>query len=378
MTLKEKFVNRITDENTTPEDQAEVIAEYVKGISDRAMEQVRAEFAELGHITDNAVLASRGIPVLTAEEERFYNEVTKTSGFDEKLTWPETIIERVFDNLKKEHPLLNLVTFTPTVGRVQVIRSKRKGLAVFGPLNSDLKGPITAEFGADEYYQLALTAFIVIGNDTLELGARWIDRYIQLCLMEAIADVWEEKIIKGTGKNEPIGLLKDLKKDIQSGAYQDKDSAGTLTFADAATITKDMAEVAAKLSEYKVEKDDSDKNGEVRQRNVLGKIALIVNPADYWTILGKITTQNANGVFVTNLPFISPDHFISSEHVEKGKLIAFVKGEYDATQSQPQRVHKYNEVLAMQRATLYAIDMLGNGRPRDNYASQVYTLSLPS
>lgn len=378
MTLKEKFVNRITDENTTPEDQAEVIAEYVKGISDRAMEQVRAEFAELGHITDNAVLASRGIPVLTAEEERFYNEVTKTSGFDEKLTWPETIIERVFDNLKKEHPLLNLVTFTPTVGNVKVLRSRRKGVAVFGPLNKDLEGQLDAEFGAEEYIQVALTAFMVIGNDTLELGARWIDRYVQLCLTEAVGDVWEEKIIKGTGNNEPIGLLKDLDGSVSRGAYSDKAVAGTVTFADAPTIAKELAGVAAKLSEFKTYKDATDKNGETRQRNVLGKIALIVNPADYWTILGKITTQNANGVFVTNLPFISPDHFISSEHVEKGKLIAFVKGEYDAAQSQPQRVYKYNETLAMKRSTLYAIDMLGNGRPRDNFAAQVYTLTLPS
>lgn len=37
------------------------------------------------------------------------------------------------------------------------------------------------------------------------------------------------KIITGSGKDEPIGLLKDLDGAVTSGVYPDKASAGTLT-----------------------------------------------------------------------------------------------------------------------------------------------------
>ncbi len=32
----------------------------------------------------------------------------------------------------------------------------------------------------------------------------------------------------------------------------------------------------------------------------------------------------------------------------------------------------------MKRAVLYAIDMLGNGEPVDNYSAQVYDIAIPA
>jgi len=90
-----------------------------------------------------------------------------------------------------------------------------------------------------------------------------------------------------------------------------------------------------------------------------------------------VTTQNANGVFVSNLPFISQDHIITSVDVPENKLIAFIGGQYDATQSRAEKVYEYNQTFAMKRTTLYAIDMLGNGQPTNNEAAQVYTIAIP-
>ena len=58
-------------------------------------------------------------------------------------------------------------------------------------------------------------------------------------------------------------------------------------------------------------------------------------------------------------------------------MIAFVDGEYDATQSRPEKISVYKETFAMKRATLYAIDMLGNGQPTNNDAAQVYDIAIP-
>ncbi len=373
-----KIFNAISaKEDATPEQVNNALEAYVTAIAEDAGAQVRAEYEELKNVTDNHVLEARGIPTLTAEETKFYNEVSKAGGFDEDLVWPETIFEKVFEDLEKDHPLLRLINFQSTVGKVKVIRSRRKGVAVFGPLHKDLEGQLDAEFDSTEYTQLALTAFMLISNDTLDLGPRWINRYVQLSLREAVSDIWEVKIVTGTGNNEPIGLLKDLDGAVTGGVYPDKASAGTLTFKDSATMVKEFAKVLKTASKYTHRIGDNDTDGETKYRKVSGKVYLIVNPVNYYDIVARVTTQNANGVFVSNLPFISQDHIIESLDVPENKLIAFIDGEYDATQSRPEKIAVYKETFAMKRATLYAIDMLGNGQPTNNDAAQVYDIAIP-
>ena len=374
-----KIFNAISaKEDATPEQVNNALEAYVTAIAEDAGAQVRAEYEELKNVTDNRVLEARGIPTLTAEETKFYNEVSKAGGFDKDLVWPETIFEKVFEDLEKDHPLLRLINFQSTVGKVKVIRSRRKGVAVFGPLHKDLEGQLDAEFDSTEYTQLALTAFMLISNDTLDLGPRWINRYVQLSLREAVSDIWEVKIVTGTDNNEPIGLLKDLDGAVTGGVYPDKASAGTLTFKDSATMVKEFAKVLKTASKYTHRIGDNDTDGETKYRKVSGKVYLIVNPVNYYDIVARVTTQNANGVFVSNLPFISQDHIIESLDVPENKLIAFIDGEYDATQSRPEKIAVYKETFAMKRATLYAIDMLGNGQPTNNDAAQVYDIAIPA
>lgn len=375
---KKNFNAISAKEDATPEQVNNALEAYVTAIAEDAGSQVRAEYEELKNVTDNRVLEARGIPTLTAEETKFYNEVSKAGGFDKDLVWPETIFEKVFEDLEKDHPLLRLINFQSTVGKVKVIRSRRKGVAVFGPLHKDLEGQLDAEFDSTEYTQLALTAFMLISNDTLDLGPRWINRYVQLSLREAVSDIWEVKIVTGTGNNEPIGLLKDLDGAVTGGVYPDKASAGTLTFKDSATMVKEFAKVLKTASKYTHRIGDNDTDGETKYRKVSGKVYLIVNPVNYYDIVARVTTQNANGVFVSNLPFISQDHIIESLDVPENKLIAFIDGEYDATQSRPEKIAVYKETFAMKRATLYAIDMLGNGQPTNNDAAQVYDIAIPA
>ncbi len=200
-----KIFNAISaKEDATPEQVNNALEAYVTAIAEDAGAQVRAEYEELKNVTDNRVLEARGIPTLTAEETKFYNEVSKAGGFDKDLVWPETIFEKVFEDLEKDHPLLRLINFQSTVGKVKVIRSRRKGVAVFGPLHKDLEGQLDAEFDSTEYTQLALTAFMLISNDTLDLGPRWINRYVQLSLREAVSDIWEVKIVTGTGNTSRL------------------------------------------------------------------------------------------------------------------------------------------------------------------------------
>ena len=370
-----KAFNAVSNQEEATSEQVNAALEaYVTAIAEDAGKQVRAEYDELKNVTDNRVLEARGIPTLTAEETKFYNEAVKTGGFDSEVVWPETILERVFENLQKDHPILSIINFTPTVGRVKVIRARRTGVAVFGPLHKDLEGQLDSKFGASEFVQLALTAFFLVSNDTLDLGPRWIDRFINLSLTEAVRDIWAEKIIAGTGNDEPIGLLKDLNGAVTAGVYPDKATAGTLTFGKDKIVTE-VAGVMKKLSKftYKVDKTDE---GEVKYRSVAGKVFLIVNPVNYWDIVSRITFANLNNIYGSAMPFIDVKNIIESVDVPENKLIAFVEGEYDATQSRAEKVSVYKETFAMKRATLYAVDMLGNGYPTNNEAAQVYALDF--
>lgn len=370
-----KAFNAVSNQEEATSEQVNAALEaYVTAIAEDAGKQVRAEYDELKNVTDNRVLEARGITTLTAEETKFYNEAVKTGGFDSEVVWPETILERVFENLQKDHPILSIINFTPTVGRVKVIRARRTGVAVFGPLHKDLEGQLDSKFGASEFVQLALTAFFLVSNDTLDLGPRWIDRFINLSLTEAVRDIWAEKIIAGTGNDEPIGLLKDLDGAVTAGVYPDKATAGTLTFGKDKIVTE-VAAVMKKLSKftYKVDKTDE---GEVKYRSVAGKVFLIVNPVNYWDIVSRITFANLNNIYGSAMPFIDVKNIIESVDVPENKLIAFVEGEYDATQSRAEKVSVYKETFAMKRATLYAVDMLGNGYPTNNEAAQVYALDF--
>ena len=370
-----KAFNAVSNQtDASPEQVNAALEAYVTAIAEDAGKQVRAEYEELKNVTDNRVLEARGIPTLTAEETKFYNEAVKTGGFDSEVVWPETILERVFENLQKDHPILSIINFTPTVGRVKVIRARRTGVAVFGPLHKDLEGQLDSKFGASEFVQLALTAFFLVSNDTLDLGPRWIDRFINLSLTEAVRDIWAEKIIAGTGNDEPIGLLKDLDGAVTAGVYPDKATAGTLTFGKDKIVTE-VASVMKKLSKFTYKVDKTDK-GEVKYRSVAGKVFLIVNPVNYWDIVSRITFANLNNIYGSAMPFIDVKNIIESVDVPENKLIAFVEGEYDATQSRAEKVSVYKETFAMKRATLYAVDMLGNGYPTNNEAAQVYALDF--
>lgn len=374
-----KVFNKVSsDDGATQEQMNAALEDYLTAVASDASDQVKAEYEELQNVTDNQVLQSRGIHVLTAEETRFYMDASKAGGFDDDLVWPETILERVFEELQEDRPILRIINFTPSVGKLKIIRSRRKGVAVFGPLHKDMEGQLDAEFGATEFTQLALTAFFLISNDTLDLGPRWVDRYVRLCLSEAIAEAWEKAIINGSGSDEPIGLMKDLDGSIDPvTGYPDKTAAGTLTFADAETMVTEFASVLKKASKYtyKISKTDP---GVLKYRKVKGNVYLIVNPVNYYDIVARVTTQNANGVFVSNLPFISEDHIIESLEVPADKLIAYVGKQYDATQSRAEKISVYKETFAMKRATLHAVDMLGNGEPANNDAAQVYDIAIPT
>ena len=75
----------------------------------------------------------------------------------------------------EEHPAK--IRFVPTTAKTKLF-ARKSGVAVWGPLHKDLEGQLDVAFDQEEFTQLALTAFVILSNDTLDLGPAWLDRYL--------------------------------------------------------------------------------------------------------------------------------------------------------------------------------------------------------
>ncbi|MGE6380004.1 phage major capsid protein [Peribacillus muralis] len=362
---KQAFANATQAGN--PEEQAaalnnmlEALAQDVQG---DIMNQVNTS------MVDRSIMQARGANVLTSEEMTFFNAVIDEGGFKDTETLPKTTQERIFDELVEAHPLLQHIGLQNLGAVTEFIYSDPEGAAVWGPLFGDIQGKLNATFRKESISQLKLTAFIPLANDMLKLGPVWVERYVRTMITEAMSVGLEKGFVAGTGKDQPIGLLKDLKGSVVDGVYPDKKSAGTLTFEPGRTTINELKGVVKKLAIRPVGKDQKEK-----VRNVAGKVVMVTNPFDTFDIQANATIQNATGAYVTNLPF-NPT-MTESVFVPQGKVLFFVKGEYLAAMGGTEPIKKFDQTLAMEDATLYIAKQYATGKPKDNYAVQVYDLDL--
>ncbi|MFD4928398.1 phage major capsid protein [Peribacillus butanolivorans] len=318
---------------------------------------------------DRSIMQARGANVLTSEETKFFNVVIEEGGFKDTETLPKTTQERIFDDLVEGHPLLQQLGIQNLGAVTEFIYGDPEGAAVWGPLFGDIQGQLNATFRKESISQLKLTAFIPLSNDMLKLGPVWVERYVRTMISEAMSVGLERGYVAGTGKDMPIGLLKDLKGSVVDGKYPDKESAGTLTFEPGRATINELKGVVEKLSIRPVGKDQEEK-----VRNVAGKVVMIVNPFDNFSIQANATVQNAAGIYVTSLPF-NPT-ITESMFIPKGKVVFFIRGEYVAAVGGAMEVKKFDQTLAMEDATLYIAKQYATGKPKDNYAVQVYDLDL--
>ncbi|PEQ93616.1 phage major capsid protein [Bacillus cereus] len=321
-------------------------------------------------MVDRSIMQSRGANVLTSEEMKFFNAVVEEGGFKSTETLPKTTQERIFDDLVEDHPFLQHIGLENLGAVTEFIYGDPEGAAVWGPLFDGIKGQLNATFRKDSISQLKLTAFIPLANDMLKLGPVWVERYVRTMITEAMKVGLERGFVAGTGKNEPIGLLKDPSGSVVNGVYPDKKPVGTLTFEPGRKTINELKGVV-KLLAKKLNADGSDAD---RPKNNAGKVVMVTNPFDTFDIQANATIQNAAGVYVTSLPF-NPI-LTESVFVPQGKVLFFVKGQYVAAMGGTEPIKKYEETLALEDATVYIAKQYATGKPKDKYTSQVYTLKL--
>lgn len=364
MDAKNKLAAALSNTETTEKEQTEAFQNYFEVLQSEVSNAIHTQVNT--ELTDRSVLQSRGQNVLTSAETKFFNAVVETGGFTDDSILPVTTQERVFEDLVEAHPLLEAIGLQDLGAVTRFITSDPTKAYAWGPLFGEIKGQVNAAFGEETITQLKLTAFAVVPNDMLELGPVWIERFTRTLLVESYSVGLEYGFVNGKGpaSNEPIGLMKDVSG---VGAVTDKVSSGTLTFepSDKGTI------VAGEL--YNVVKAlSTDEKG--KNRKVLNKIVMVVNPVDAIGVQARNTIQTANGQWVMALPYNI--QVVESEEIPVGKALFFVKGQYTAALAGGYKLKKFDQTLAIEDATLYTIKQFANGKPKDNKTALVYDLAI--
>ena len=341
--------------------------------------EVRADFEELQETHDAAVLAQRGYRQLTSTETKWYQKViTALKSADPKQAFtaiigseneedlmPTTIIEDVYKNLKDEYPLLNAINFQH-VGYITkwILNDHSAQNAVWGTITSEIVKEITSSFKTVDINQNKLSAYAVIELGMLDLGPTFLDGYIRAVLAEAIMSGLELAIVGGSGKGEPIGLIKNVSEGVSVSTetgYPDKEVIPVKDFTPAT-----YGDIVARMAKT-----------EAGKKRKFNKVALICNQTDYLTkVMPATTVLNANGAYVNNL-FPFPTDVYVSNAVEDGKAVMFLPAEYFLGMGGSKNgvIEYSDEYKFLEDQRVFKIKQYGAGRAFDNTSALYLDIS---
>lgn len=297
---------------------------------DSIAESVRQDFEEAMKSNDSAILAQRGFRQLTAKETAWYQkfiDAARSSNPKQAFTtllgsdveddlMPETIFEDVYKYLEEAHPLLKAIGVQHVGYSTKwVLNDHTKQLAAWGEINSEIAKEITSSFKTVDVTQNKLSAFAAIQLDMLDLGPVFLDAYIRRCLLEALACGLEDGIVNGTGLNMPIGLIRDIHEGVSystSTGYPAKTKTVVTDF-----TPKTFGNLVSKLAQTE--------GGKMRR---IGKLALLVNPVDYYQkIVPATTVMGTDGLYRADVLPV-PTTIIQTTALASGDAVLFLPDEY--------------------------------------------------
>lgn len=359
-------MNEAIKNNDTETFQASFI-EMCESIQQRVLEEAKTLINE----TDQKILAARGVRQLTSKENEYYQAVIgamksqnpKQAIENLDVVMPFTIIDKVFEDLQKNHPLLSKIQMTPATGLTRMMMNTNGyQKAAWGKLTAKITQELTSGFKEVDVTLDKLSAFIPIAKAMLDLGPEWLDRYIRAILYEAFANGLEDGIINGTGKDMPIGMTKQVGDDVTvtGGVYPDKTPVKITRF-DNIQLNKQAAILT--LNE----------KGETRR---IDDLILIVNPFEYFSkVLPAIQVPLPGGGYAQSLPFDLT--IIQSPAVKMGTAVFGVPKLYfcGAGMESNGRILYSDDYHFLEDERVYLIKGYANGFAIDNNAFIVFDIT---
>jgi len=364
MQLMQSLSQALKDNNEDA--MAEAFTQFADGVQERIME----EYGELRQTKDSAVLAARGIRQLTSEETKFYQAWAdamdspnpKQALVDIQKAMPETIIDSVIEDMQEAHPLLSAIDFINCQGAIKmIVNADNIELATWDALTTAITTELAGKIDTMDMTLAKLSAFIPVAKDMRALGPVWLDNYVRIILSEASAGGLEKGILKGTGKNQPIGMCKDLDGAVTAGVYKDKTKVA-LKSLDPVEYCGVVAPLAKKpLGGYRV----------------VPEVMLVVNPVDYiQKVLPSSTVRGADGNYKNNI-FPYPTTPIQSAVLSEGEAILGIAKKYfmGIGAGSSGKIEYSDEYQFLEDNRVYLTKMYGMGKAKDNNAFQYLDIS---
>lgn len=347
------------------ENDTAAFSEAFAKFSDNIAQKVTAQFEVRQEAADVSVLAARGARQMTSEENAYFQQLgdamksanPKQALAELDVVMPKTEIDAVFEDLTASHPLLDAVEFQNTSSLVEmIVNTHEEQLGTWGALTAEITKELTSGFKKINMSLTKYSAFIPVAKSMLDLGPAWLETYVRTILQETIYLGLEEAIIKGTGKDMPIGMNRQVGDGvtITGGVYPEKTTV--------AVNALDPVTYGGLLA-------DMSKTPNGHQRTVQNVI-LVVSPADYFTkIMPATTIRAADGTYVNNvLPF--PTTIIQSVHVPEGRMILGLAKRYfmGVGMAKSGKIEYSDEYHFLEDERVYLCKLYGHGEPLDNNA----------
>lgn len=347
--LKTKMQEAV--ESGDNEKQVEALTELMQYIAQETTMEVTKTMRQTNN--DNMIMTSRGAKLLTSEEIKYYNKLSEAMKTNQSISnidvvMPTTVIDRIFEDLEAQHPLLSKINFQNVTGMVEIIvRTGDVTPAWWGKLTDEIKKELESGFEKKPVNLYKLSAFLPICKAHLDLGPAWLDSFIRRFIVEALSLGLEAGIVTGTGKDQPIGMNRDLEGAVKEGVYPEK---AVIAIKDLSPET--MGALAAELTN--------------EGKRSVTKLLMIVNPIDYLTkIFPATTVLNANGTYVNNvLPF--PTDVVQCAEVATGKAIVGLASKYFMGLGSTKKIENSDEYHFLEDERVYIGKLYGNGFPVDN------------
>ena len=209
------------------EDKSQAIVDAVEKINEVQYADIIAEITEQVSKaeSDEVYAKAMGLRVLSKEEKDFYealkNDPKQAVTGNQIDIMPTSIIDITLEDIKKESGLLSYINFAPANVKKWIVASKT-GAYSWTELTDKIKGEIKASFSVLNIEVSKLTVYMIIPKAIRDLALPFVDKYCRAVLKEQLNDGLEYGALQGTGKNEPIGMYKQIAKTNDDGTYQDK------------------------------------------------------------------------------------------------------------------------------------------------------------
>jgi len=342
----------------TDEEQNKAFAQFATSLQDSITDNAKKQLDMIGaEITDEKVLESRGtIKPLTSKERKFFAEAAQKQTFenlDEVL--PETVITDVLSRIKEEHPLLSEIDTQPVTALMKLVYADpTKKTAFWDKVPSDIKQILEDGFKVLSLESSKLSGFMAVPKGFFQLGPSVLSQYVITFLEETMSATLETAVVAGTGKLQPIGMIKKLSGSVD-GVYPDKD---TIVLKDLKPIS--LAGIHAALTKAKTAN---------------GQICAIMNPMTYWSkIFPQLAVQDANNNWhLIAMP--TGDTIVQSYAVPEDKIIFGVPKNYVLGVSGNVELKSYDQTLAIEDMDLFIAKFFGMGVAKNENAFFVADVS---